>query len=472
MPIDSSIYQNIQVQPTYNALDQYAKRQQLEHVVGQNDLAKLLMQEKQREIQDNAELRDLTRQTGGDTKKLMQALYGAGRYKEGMALGKDLRTQQKEAADLNKTNAELAHKNLEITGQVFGDVRANPTLDNAMAAIGHLESLNVIPKDRAAQMRQQVNADPSQIQTLADSAFRSALSAKDQLPKYDNQNTGGQTQTLQTDPITGKVKVVNTIENTQTKDSIATNASREKIAQLGRAQTERHFNANQNTPQYIETDAGLVALPKKLGAGQAPTATPVMGADGQPLGKPLKPIPASVNSAIIANRQSNNQIDRALTLLSGENIGNPKEGGMEGDKSATGFKGMLPQAILNRVDPKGVATRAEIADIGSLKIHDRSGAAVTISEAPRLMPFIPTATDDAATVEKKLRRLKLEIENESKAMGEFYGKDQGYRPAPPAPNPMSPTKANASAMDKQAAEWAKANPNDPRAAAINKRLGL
>jgi hypothetical protein len=192
----------------------------------------------------------------------------------------------------------------------------------------------------------------------------------------------------------------------------------------------------------METDSGLVALPKKLGAGQVPTGVPVMGADGQPLSKPLKQVPASVNTAIIANSQAKNQLDRALKLLRGENIGNPAEGGMQGDKAATGWKGMLPQAILNRVDPSGVATRAEIADIGSLKLHDRSGAAVTASESPRLMPFIPTASDDAVTVKKKLERLKLEIDNESKAMGEFYGKDQGYR-APPTLESGSPAKANA-----------------------------
>jgi len=144
-----------------------------------------------------------------------------------------------------------------------------------------------------------------------------------------------------------------------------------------------------------------------------------------PPGEKLRPIPATVNTAILGNQKANNQLDRAITLISGKDLP-----GMAGDVSATGFKGVLPNAILNRVDPQGVAARAEIADIGSLILHDRSGAAVTASESPRLMPFIPSSTDDNATVLKKLGRLKLELANETAAMKEIYSKDQGYKESP------------------------------------------
>jgi hypothetical protein len=144
-----------------------------------------------------------------------------------------------------------------------------------------------------------------------------------------------------------------------------------------------------------------------------------------PLEEKLKPIPPSVNTAIIQNQTANNQLDRAIALVSGQDLP-----GMTGDKNATGLKGYLPNAILNRVDPKGVSARAEIADIGSLKLHDRSGAAVTASESPRLMPFIPLATDDNETVLKKLNRLKLEVQNETSAMKDIYSKEQGFKENP------------------------------------------
>lgn len=144
-----------------------------------------------------------------------------------------------------------------------------------------------------------------------------------------------------------------------------------------------------------------------------------------PPAEKLRPIPPSINTAILENQKAGNQIDRAIALLSGTDLP-----GMKADKNATGLKGYLPTGLLNRIDPSGVSARAEIADIGSLKIHDRSGAAVTMSEAPRLMPFIPLATDDRETVLKKLGRLKLEISENSSAMNEIYSKDQGYRESP------------------------------------------
>jgi hypothetical protein len=73
-----------------------------------------------------------------------------------------------------------------------------------------------------------------------------------------------------------------------------------------------------------------------------------------------------------------------------------------------------------------VDTRAAIADLGSLVIHDRSGAAVTASEYPRLAPFIPTSKDDPDAVIKKLRRFKgiyQSIVDDTRA---FY-KESGYK---------------------------------------------
>ena len=158
--------------------------------------------------------------------------------------------------------------------------------------------------------------------------------------------------------------------------------------------------------------------------GRAGGAPAVMQGFTPPEAK-LKDVPPTVNAAIIANQAAGNQLDRAIALMSGEDLP-----GMTGDKSATGLKGYLPNAILSRIDPQGVSARAEIADIGSLKINDRSGAAVTASETPRLMPFIPLATDDNETVLKKLRRLKLEVANETNAMKEIYSKEQGFKENP------------------------------------------
>lgn len=214
-------------------------------------------------------------------------------------------------------------------------------------------------------------------------------------------------------------------------------------ARAARAQTESHFQAGQAAPQYMETDAGLVALPKRPQAGAPIVGTPVMGPTGEPLSKPLKPLPPAVNDAVIGNAQSLYSLDKAINLLQGKNVDSAK-----GDSAATGWKGYLPQAVLNRIDESGVDTRAEVADIGSMKIHDRSGAAVTVSESPRLMPFIPLTTDPAGVAIRKLTRLKEEVKRMQQGLSDTYSKDQGYKPSPisaraaPAPAAAAPSRVN------------------------------
>jgi hypothetical protein len=111
-----------------------------------------------------------------------------------------------------------------------------------------------------------------------------------------------------------------------------------------------------------------------------------------------KPLPASTAKGLLENQDNLRRAQRALALANGETVD-----GIRGDSAATGKKGWVPNQALNRLDPEGVDTRAAIADIGSMTIHDRSGAAVSASEFPRLQPFVPSEKDDADTVRRKLR---------------------------------------------------------------------
>lgn len=178
-----------------------------------------------------------------------------------------------------------------------------------------------------------------------------------------------------------------------------------------------------------QTDQGLVLVNPRNG-----TVTPVLGGDGAPLTKPQSPakaLPSSAAKGYLENQTALRNIDAALQMLDGKTVG-----GLKGDPNATGKKGYVPDAVLARLDPDGVATRAMIADIGSLKIHDRSGAAVTASETPRLKPFVPAATDDPETVMKKLKLFKQNYQAIAQEAEQFY-RESGYnvpdfKPATPS----------------------------------------
>jgi hypothetical protein len=84
--------------------------------------------------------------------------------------------------------------------------------------------------------------------------------------------------------------------------------------------------------------------------------------------------------------------------------------------------------IQNRMDPAGTNLRALIADIGSMKVHQRSGAAVTASEMPRLKPFVPGLSDDPATVRNKLQNFAAEYEAVTKETLKYFSAENGFKP--------------------------------------------
>jgi hypothetical protein len=162
---------------------------------------------------------------------------------------------------------------------------------------------------------------------------------------------------------------------------------------------------------------------------------PIKGGPKDPNAQTGKPLPAAAAKGFLDNQTNLLRAQKALALVEGKTFD-----GIKGDKSATGAKGVLPMQVLNRVDPEGTETRAALADLGSLVIHDRSGAAVTAAEFPRLAPFIPTVYDDAKTSAKKLRLFEQNYRAIVEDAEEFY-KASGYNVPKMRPRTTGPAAA-------------------------------
>lgn len=128
--------------------------------------------------------------------------------------------------------------------------------------------------------------------------------------------------------------------------------------------------------------------------------------------------PVKVNEGMIENAAAIRKISDALAEL--QKV--PDAVGM--DKAAFN---LLPFGAIDRIHPAGVSARALIADIGSLKIHDRSGAAVTAAEYPRLKPFVPKMEDNAETVQKKLGLFMREYRAILRDTYNYYGPAKGFK---------------------------------------------
>lgn len=190
-------------------------------------------------------------------------------------------------------------------------------------------------------------------------------------------------------------------------------------------------------PQAAPTSAPMV-LRGKPKAENAPTGYRfkpdgslefIPGGPGDPSvaanNRNLRPIPAQALSAIKDNRANISQIDATLAELAKH-------------EDSVGLRYGVSDDLNQRFNPDGIKLRAMIADIGSLKIHDRSGAAVTAAEQPRLMPFIPQVTDTPRAIREKLQHFKS-VYGQMLAQDEAYYSDpsNGYRPigAPAQPSP-------------------------------------
>lgn len=458
MPIDTSI--PLQVKPIQLAdpLELQSRALQLRHLVSQGQMQDMQMQQaKQAQDYDRSYADALRSGVGADGKLDYGATLGrlaqSGNAKGYQSLLQQKQAQDKAAADMAETAAKTGHYNaqtgelntkvlrqkIDMSGAAISSLLQNPnvTHQDVIATIGNLAQQGILDPAQGAQMVRSLPGDPAQLRSYLLQKGLEVMDAGKRMemltPKFHQADNGGAIVMGSIDPLTGQFTQNQAMKKVQTPDSVASNARIAADNAASRAQSDRHFSVSQanqmSTPQYMETDAGLVALPKRLPAGQMPKAMPVTGPDGQPLGKPLKDIPAGANTAIIGNAQNINRAQQALALLSGQQVGE-----LKGDPKATGVKGYLPQGVLNRVDPSGVDTRAMIADLGSMVLHDRSGAVVTASESPRLMPFIPNATDDAATAKKKLQRFVQVYQQEQQALSDTYSKSQGYKPSPVSPS--------------------------------------
>jgi hypothetical protein len=122
-----------------------------------------------------------------------------------------------------------------------------------------------------------------------------------------------------------------------------------------------------------------------------------VGVDGRPMPLRAEPKVSDTTLAkIAANEAALASIQRARQLV-------------QDAPDSFGLKNMAPDLMMQRLDPAGVDPRAEVGKVGATKIHDLSGAAVTVSEFPRLAVFVPNVRDTPEAIDIKLANLEREM---------------------------------------------------------------
>lgn len=188
---------------------------------------------------------------------------------------------------------------------------------------------------------------------------------------------------------------------------------------VARIREQHRPPAQEPLVQVQNPDGSIVYVPRSQAAGQAAPQRSAVGS-------------ATLKKAIAGNQTQVTVIDDALAEL-------------EKHPNAVGLLRKLGDTVNQRLDPDGVNARASLANISSLVIHDRSGAAVTAAEFPRLAPFVPLVSDNAETVRKKLTKLKGAIAAETSLLEQQLG---GGAPAAGLPTAGPPAAKRDPILDK------------------------
>ena len=157
--------------------------------------------------------------------------------------------------------------------------------------------------------------------------------------------------------------------------------------------------------------------------------------------KELKPVPSSMAGAFNGNESSIAEIEAAIKAVED----NPKAFGL----------GRAGPNVLNEVlDPKGIEARAKVSKVGSVRRHDISGAAVTVAEDKKLVPWLPDVYNHPDSIKTKLRNLKNDLVSHNRSIEET-ATSQGYKPLRGDKSPGGLTPAEQKELDELKARFKK-----------------
>lgn len=170
------------------------------------------------------------------------------------------------------------------------------------------------------------------------------------------------------------------------------------------------------------------------------TAEPIKGLPSDGQGR----VSAATRTQVAENTASLDLIRRAREAVQAR----PESFGLSKGISLLPGMGQIGDVINQRTDPEGVAARQLVGNLSSRLIKDRSGAAVTVSEFPRLAAFIPQPYDTPEKILQNLDALERELQvvNAALANGATLAElGAGATPVAPVPRgtpaaPVAPTQ--------------------------------
>jgi hypothetical protein len=425
MPIDARIpLQGNQPEPLINM---FAKMQSMRGAQQENQLRQAQMGEYQRKLQDQNALRSTLAGFTPDMTPEAQvsALQRGGHLAEAQSLAESFSKVNADQRAAEKAALEAESKRLEIRGQVFNSVAATPTLEAADAAITYLLGNKLVDPAKADEVRAQIQANPTpeNIRALAQRFQAMSISAKDQL------------------------------------EQAAAAARDAEIARSHRATealTERGQNMTAATAQRGQDFTAAAKTAEK----------PLTALQQQNLRKAKAEDADKYNSAVSTANELENIADKLLGNPDKKIKPHPGLGGI------TGLAGVLPDMYGG--DAKAARQQLETFK-GKVKSLGRQLASVHGKLGNMAVQEWKMVSDAVEAIDPSAPNFDQQLRDVVRQARELSDRTQSRYEATYDEKLPGQQKAEARAMsgeDRQALDWANANPNDKRAAAIKQRLGM
>lgn len=321
-----------------------------------------------------------------------------------MARGDELRKQalerQKTQAAAGKDNAETALKHLDAMKFLANGVFANPSQETAMNALNMWERLTGLKADDG---RKEVMAmtDPEQIKRWAAGM---ALKADQLLPQVQTRNTGGTTDTLAVDPITGKPTVTGSVRNTVSPDAVLSAATQRRGQDLVNARAIEAAGNALTKPFEVTGPDGSPLLVQQDRQGNI---KPVQGFG--PRSGASKPLTDSQAKALLFGSRAQ-ESDKILGGL-GDNYSPAAIGSKQAAGRVPLIGGALEAGANAMLSDNNQKAEQAQRDFINAILRRESGAVIADTEfANAAKQYFPQPGDSAAVKAQKARNRQIAIQ--------------------------------------------------------------
>lgn len=425
-----------------------------------NQLNQLRMDEYQSGVQRKNKLAALLGGQYGSDEERESALLRGGFMDEANTLRTNRQAAAKSGVELDEKRFKLATDRYNTYKQTLGALSQNPNLSkDLLAQVGQqLVDAGIIPAEMHQRALVNMPDDPNVLRQRLREGVAAQMAPDKMLeffaPKAEKIDSGQQIMFRDTNPNSptfGQNVGGAPVQKMQTPDSIASNETTRRGQNMVDARARERLDFDKSKPQAQVGPDGRPAKPMPA------TALKMQNEALDMIG-----IASSIQADLgaIEKQLETGKLDFGPVKNVANNLRNLAGASTEQSRNFATFKSSMEKLRNDSLRlNKGVQTDGDAQRAWNELFQNINDAGLVRQRLKEINAI------NARAVELRKREVEDIRNNYNQPQYDFTTQTN-------VPSAITPPSANLSPQDKQAMDWANANPNDPRAAAIKQRLGV